>query len=764
MRLAYTLTCAFIMIILVMCAGGARKSDKEIGATVNKLMLMSTWTVFTQLMIVGFAYPIVARVFYSLYYISIDYLLYYLLRFCYEYTRQPMHKSWWDYFLRGAIGIDSVMILGNIFGGYISTVDSVTVNGELFFVSTFAKFYQFHLFLCYVMFVTALLALFRKIANSDKVYWVEYVLIALVLIVIVGINLVYIVKNAVVDYSMLGYICGGLFVYYFSINRVPRLLVYNMISSIIADVKDGIVLFDVDGNCIFANNTAKTLLGVPRGTYHVVEMKLLEWLNEGREYVSNDDFMEDTYIRMVDGEKISLHITSQAIKSHENEIGNYYKILNYTKQVELHQRERYLAFHDPLTGVYNQTGLYEVIERRLRENPDKSYYLLVVDIRDFKGVNEVLGRKSGDELLIRVAKQLAEFETLDAVYGRLTGDKFGIMLERKYFHAGKISKMLNELKFTEDETSYMVILHMGVYEIQENDETPIDIMFDRAAFAISKIKNSFEERIAFYDEIARRDMMWEQSISSELNSAIEFGQFIPYLQPQINTEGFSSGAEVLVRWAHPTEGLLLPGRFIEIFEKNGMILNLDRYVWERACQILRDWKEKGYEDYYLSVNISPKDIYLADVCDILTDLVEKYEVSPKNLRLEITETMIVDTDNCIDLLSRLQEYGFIIEMDDFGSGYSSLNTLKNIPVDVLKLDLGFLRETHDKEKSEEILSFVIELSKRLHMGSIAEGIETEEQYAFLRDCGCEFFQGYFFSQPIPIYEYEKVYIKDHKGF
>lgn len=764
MRMAFVMTCAFIMIVLFMCASGAKKSDKEISSIVEKLMLMSAGTVFTQLMIVSVLNPIIAKVFYNLYYISIDFLLYFLLRFCYEYTRQKMDKTWWDYFLRGAIVLDCVLIIGNIFGEYMSAVSEVMVNDELYYVATFTTHYQFHLFLCYVMFATAILALFRKITNSDPVYWLEYIVIAAVLIAIVAINLVYVIQVSVIDYSMLGYICGGLFVYYFSIYRVPRLLVYNMISNIISDVQDGIVLFDVDGNCIFANNTAKELLGVPKGGFHTVELQLLEWLNEGRAYVTNDDFMNDTYIRMVDGERVSLHITSRAIRGRDTEIGNYYRITNYTNQVERHQRERYLAFHDPLTGVYNQTGLFDVIEKRLRDNPDKSYYLLAIDIRDFKGVNEVLGRKCGDELLIRVAKQLAEFQAFDAIYGRLTGDRFGILLERKFFHAGKISKMLNELQFTEDDTSYTVILHMGVYEIQENDETPIDIMFDRAAFAISKVKSNFEERIAFYDEVARRDMMWEQTISSELNTAIEFGQFIPYLQPQINSEGYSMGAEVLIRWAHPTEGLLLPARFIEIFEKNGMILNLDRYVWERACQILRDWKDKGYEDYYLSVNISPKDIHLTDVCEILTGLVEKYEISPKNLKLEITETMIADTESSIELVKRLQAYGFIIEMDDFGSGYSSLNTLKNIPVNVLKMDLGFLRDTHDKEKSEEILSFVVELSKRLNIGSIAEGIETEEQYMFLKECGCQFFQGYFFSQPIPIYEYEKVYIQDHKGF
>jgi diguanylate cyclase (GGDEF)-like protein len=140
--------------------------------------------------------------------------------------------------------------------------------------------------------------------------------------------------------------------------------------------------------------------------------------------------------------------------------------------------------------------------------------LLALDIRDFKGVNEILGRKCGDELLVQIAKRLAEFQSFDGLYGRLSGDKFGIMIERKYFHAGKICKMLNDLQFTDEDTSYTVILHMGVYEIPENDSTPIDIMFDRASFAISKIKTNFEERIAFYDEIARRDMLWEQTISS----------------------------------------------------------------------------------------------------------------------------------------------------------------------------------------------------------------------------------------------------------
>ena len=185
MRLAFTLACTFVMIILFMCAGGARKSDKEIGLTVEKLMLMSSLTVFTQLMIVGLAHPVVARIFYNLYFISIDLLLYFLLRFCYEFTRQKMYKTWWDYALRIIIGIDALLILGNIYGGYICSIQEEVIRGEVFYIMSFTTHYQFHLFLCYVMFVTALLALIRKAANSDPVYWVEYISIAIALVLIV---------------------------------------------------------------------------------------------------------------------------------------------------------------------------------------------------------------------------------------------------------------------------------------------------------------------------------------------------------------------------------------------------------------------------------------------------------------------------------------------------------------------------------------------------------------------------------------------------
>ena len=760
MKAVYAVIFFMTAVLLSMCASGARRSTKKIAKTVERLMFVSAFTVLMQVLIVGIGGMWTCRVAYNLFYIGIDWMLYFVLHFCYEYTHQTFDEKWWDILIRMILGMDSLSLFINIFVQHVTQIEmSVTRYGEIYYHMSYKNLYQVHLFISYAIFMVAILALIRKIFNTSNVYWISYFVVLGSLLVVVIWDLIYVVSGSVIDYSIIGYAIGGFLVYYFSIRHDSVLVINNMLAKIVSDIDDGFVFFDMDGDCIYANDRAMQLLAVRDGDMHKCEEELKEWVSDEYLFQTNDEFLMDTYTRNIDGKSVTLKISSQTMKRGRNKIGTYYRLDNYTNQIAAHRRERYLAYHDELTGLYNKTALFEIIEQRIRENPEKRYYLLALDVRDFKGVNEVLGRQVGDDLLVRIAQQLTNLDKLDAVYGRLVADKFGVLLEQEYFHARKISKMLNNLKFVDSDTSYMVVIHMGIYEMQPNDSTPIDVMFDRAIFAISKIKNSYEERVVFYDESSRRDMLWEQTISSDLTNALEYRQFKPFLQPQVDASEKARGAEVLVRWEHPTEGLLSPNRFIGIFEKNGMILSLDKYMWEMACQILKEWKKKGYEGYYLSVNISPRDIYLADVYQIITGLVEQYDIDPGNLKLEITETMVSDTKRCIDLIEKLQTYGFIIEMDDFGSGYSSLNTLKNIPVDVIKMDLGFLRETTDLEKSQTILEVIIELSKRLHMESVAEGIESKEQFEFLKKCGCPIFQGYYFSQPLPLYEFEKRYLK-----
>jgi len=285
-------------------------------------------------------------------------------------------------------------------------------------------------------------------------------------------------------------------------------------------------------------------------------------------------------------------------------------------------------------------------------------------------------------------------------------------------------------------------------------------MLDRAYMAIASIKNDLQKRLAYYTDEMREAILWEQQIAGQLPSALRERIILPYLQAQVNTRGEVEGAEVLCRWDHTPQGILLPENFIEILEKNGLIVQLDEYMWECACQILKTWKEKNKRHLYLSVNISPKDFFFIDVATTIINLVKKYKIEPKSLRLEITESVIMDDlKRTLPIINKLRKAGFIIEMDDFGSGYSSLNMLKDLPVDILKMDMVFLEHTEHLDRARTILKYLIEMAKHLSIPVITEGVETKEQMEFLTDVGCDMFQGFYFSKPISVLEFEKTYLK-----
>ena len=250
----------------------------------------------------------------------------------------------------------------------------------------------------------------------------------------------------------------------------------------------------------------------------------------------------------------------------------------------------------------------------------------------------------------------------------------------------------------------------------------------------------------------------ERRIIGEFERALEQNEFVMFLQPQVDEAGKAYGAEALVRWEHPERGLLSPAVFIDILEKAGLIYKLDRYIWEKAAEKLAEWKKNNAGAYHISVNISTKDFYLVDVYETFTGLVQKYEIDPEMLKLEITETALMsDFKKNMEILKRLQDFGFKIEIDDFGSGYSSLNMLKDISADVLKIDMGFLRASENEVKGKDILESIIVLADKLGMEVITEGVETEKQLSMLTRMGCKMFQGYYFSRPVPVDEFEEKY-------
>jgi EAL domain-containing protein (putative c-di-GMP-specific phosphodiesterase class I) len=305
-------------------------------------------------------------------------------------------------------------------------------------------------------------------------------------------------------------------------------------------------------------------------------------------------------------------------------------------------------------------------------------------------------------------------------------------------------------RLTELYPYYKFTLHYDFYQIDDPD-LDVGTICDRALMALNSVKNSYSEHFAWYDSSMRNKIVEEQELTSIMQESLDQKRFLIYFQPQYNyATGELSGAEALVRFQHPTKGLIMPGEFIPVFEKNGFIFELDKYVWDQTFAQIREWLDAGLKPPIISMNISRRDVYHPQLVSIFEDLVKKYQLDPKLIGLEITESSYMSSpEQLLAIISQLQKIGFRLEMDDFGSGYSSLNTLKDLPVNVLKLDLKFIAQSSYNSRGGKILSSVVHMAHMLNLPVIAEGVETRQQADYLKSVGCYLMQGYYFSKPVP---------------
>ncbi len=414
-----------------------------------------------------------------------------------------------------------------------------------------------------------------------------------------------------------------------------------------------------------------------------------------------------------------------------------------------------LVEYDQLTGIYNRHMFIIKTQEMIEKNRTVSYVLVRFDIEKFKVINELLGHKEGDALLKFIAGVLKKNVGENGTYGRLEADVFVMCFPHSEENVAlMIEKYLECIR--QYSLNIEIILCFGLYVIHDIT-VPVDIMIDRATLALKTIKGNYITRYAYYDDILREKLMEEQEIVNDMKDALETNQFVIYLQPKcsLDTEKIV-GAEALVRWKHPQKGLIPPGKFIPVFEKNGFIMELDAFIWEGTCKLIKKWIDAGKKVLPISVNISRVNLYNPQLVSIIRDLVEKYGIPPDLLELEITESAYTNNAfQLIDVLNEFHEHGFTVLMDDFGSGYSSLNMLKDIPVDALKIDLNFLSGADTLGRGKNILSSVVGMSRSINLPTIAEGVETKEQADFLRSIECHRAQGYFFYKPMPIEDFEK---------
>lgn len=417
-------------------------------------------------------------------------------------------------------------------------------------------------------------------------------------------------------------------------------------------------------------------------------------------------------------------------------------------------------YKDSLTGM----GTVKLFEKELREqldkNKDTKYVLCKMDIENLKIFNDIYGFECGDVVLKLLAKELNTISNphFDAC-ARIGGDNFIIL--KSYTKLEDNKRLLHESEnrireAINKEFNYLINLKFGMYYIVDNTESVSSIL-EKANYAHSVCKASTTANKHMYFDSDREIAVEEKKIESRMEDALEQEQFLLYLQPKFRLSDESlAGAEALVRWAGGENGeLLYPNKFIPLFEKNGFITKLDMYMLKSVCELIKGWIDKGQEPTTVSINFSRLHLLNPNFSSEICSMADSYEIPHKYIEVELTESAMFDNESAMfDVLQRLHEEGFTLSMDDFGTGYSSLGLLKNLPVDVIKIDRSFFIDSRFKTRARAVIENVMQMAKRLEIHTVAEGVESQEHIDMLKDMGCDIVQGYFYSKPVPASEFK----------
>ncbi|MBR4759755.1 MAG: EAL domain-containing protein [Lachnospiraceae bacterium] len=754
MRTQYSFIFAIMAVACGICAVMAAGSRKPIRKAVTFLLAMLIPPVLGNLIIISSVDRMTATVGYYIYFLGMDAVIFALLYF----TMQYCNITWKNKFLQIGVYLlliaDVVQYALNPFFGQAFSTEEILVDDEVYFKLIAYNGQAFHRMLDYGIFLFVLMVFFIKTMHSPKIYSERFSVIFISMSAVGLWETFYIASGTPVDRSMIGFGAFGILAFYFSIHYRPMRLLDSMLANLAADMQEGLFFFDVTGQCIWANDSGIKLADIKDENFAVAAAYLEETF--GTIDLQGSEWSRKKEIQDAEGETKYFVLEKHAvIDDHQRTVGCFISAEDHTRQELELQRERYNATHDQLTGLYNREYLYEKTEKLMDTHPDTEYLIVYSDVSEFKMINEVYGMDFGDKVLRSIAERIGQAMSKHGVAGRLVGDTFGVCVPATEFDTQVMERELSRFEVEDGENTHSILVHMGVYRAVETG-IDVSVMFDRARIAFSTVKDEYQVHIAWYNDEMRKKALWSQQISAELGRALREGQILPYFQAVVDGSGKVVGAEALVRWIHPEKGFLSPGLFIPVLEKNGMIAQVDLYMWRCACETLAKWKKEGRQQF-ISVNISPRDFYFMDVVDEIKNLVKEFDVEPKNLRIEITESvMMSDAARRIAILEEFRLAGFIVEMDDFGSGYSSFNMLKDMPIDVLKIDMMFLQNAEDDERTSIILQHIIKMSQDLGITALTEGVELEEQYRMLADMGCKLFQGYHFAKPMPLADFEKL--------
>ncbi len=462
----------------------------------------------------------------------------------------------------------------------------------------------------------------------------------------------------------------------------------------------------------------------------------------------------DASVKRIDGKYMRCRIHARPLEVSENYAIFVVTFHRYDDKHPENIIMRHYVEHDVLTNIFNLKGFCQQTAEVLATYPEKRFIIAVSDIDSFKTINNMFGDEVGDAILKKLGSALKEYfaglfkRNIPGSYGRIGSDRFAVCLPTELADPDRIIEVSDKILLSMD-LNYRIFSHFGLCAVPENTTNVADIV-EQAYLACSTVKHNMSVRYAWYDNALRKTLVEEQELIAHAEMALKNHEFVTFFQPVYSSEsGRLISAEALVRWNHPEKGMLYPDRFVPIMEKNGFISRLDASVWEEVLSFLHERVKAGKKIVPISVNMSRQDIFNPRLTEELLELLEKYEIDPTYFHIEVTESAYVDDEmQLTETIESLRKRGFIVLMDDFGSGYSSLNVLKDMPVDIMKIDRGLTFDIETSERGKAMLGAIVRLANKLYIPTIAEGVETELQYEYLREIGCDSVQGYYFSKPV----------------
>ena len=648
--------------------------------------------------------------------------------------------------------IDSVLLLANARVNVIfDLIPARTKAGFFYWGIEYTSKFGFHKLVCTILSFSSLALLISSIAKAPSYNKVKYVTILTSESLVLIANYIFNSLALPLNISLLMLVASSIFIANYVNKDFSAPILIGPLSAITESINDIIFCYDSSENLIYANSAAKNVFKKSNDNLE----------NFAKEFRQNflKNRPSELSLKLENGEERYYITEYKDFFISNSNIGSYLRLQDKTKETLESRRKNYIATHDLLTGLFNRSGFFKKMQEALYQNTYKNPILICTNIKDFKLINTIYSEQVGDSVLqnqTEVMKRLPGHKK--SIIGRIADDKFAILMEKQDFDKDIFEEVFNEVSCIIEKTLYNIQIVAGIYEIYDKKDT-IQSIYDKAKISLDAIKDSDNQIFSFYNPSMMEKMLKEKDIVNDFEKSLNEKQFSIQLQPVIDNDGNVLGAESVVRWNNPKYENLTPSSFLDVLERTSLIYKLDVYVWELVAKKLHEWKERGFSDRFISVNVSSKDKFFIDIIKTFSELIKKYDISPQNFKVEIRETaMLENPEKTIEIFSQLKKLGIKVYIDNFGTGFSSLNVLKDFIADGIKMDTSFLSESKVSGKNKIILQTMISMSSNLGMEFIAKGVESENQMLALSKMDCKLFQGFYFSKPLPVKTYEAKYL------